>query len=149
MDWRVLRRYHLLTASAAAAKAATEARAILIPRLEEMCVAGQHLRRELLERRDVVHDPERPAVRGDDEIALLEREIVDRHDRQIELQLLPVGAVVGREPHAALGPRDEQTTPLRILAHDARELSRVDAPVDPRPALAKILCLPDRSEERR
>ncbi len=126
-----------------ATKAATEARAILIARLEEMRVARHHLRRELLERGHVVHHPERAAMRRENDVAVLEREIMHGHDRQIELQLLPTAAVVEREPDAALRAGDKQTGALGILARDARELGLIDAGVDARPCFAKILRLPD------
>src|SRR5436190_2182124 len=129
--------------AAPATKAATEARSILIARLEEMGVARHHLRRELLERGDVVHHPERAAMRRENDVAVLEREIMHGHDRQIELQLLPTAAVVEREPDAALRAGDKQTGALGILARDARELGLIDAGVDARPCFAKILRLPD------
>ena len=108
-----------------------------------MGVARHHLRRELLKRGDVVHHPERAAVRRENDVAVLEREIMHGHDRQIELQLLPTAAVVEREPDAALRAGDEQTGALVIFAHDARELGLIDAGVDARPCFAKILRLPD------
>ena len=117
MNRRVLR-CHCAAATAAteAAEAAAARETILIARLEEMRGARLHRVVHLLERRDVVHDVEAAAVRRDDQIALLEREIVHRHERQVETQRLPVRAVIRREPHAALRAGDEQPA----LAPDLR-----------------------------
>ena len=74
---------------------------------------------QLMKRRDVVEDPERPSLRGGDEIVVLDRQVGDRYDRQIELQRLPLRAVVQRVVDAGLRAREEQV----LCASDPREPS--------------------------
>src|SRR5215470_10582183 len=59
------------------------------------------------QRRDVIEDPERAAVRTGNQILVLDLEIVDRNDRQAARHALPGLAVVEREVDAGLGA-DEQ-----------------------------------------
>ena len=54
-------------------------------------------------RRQVVEDPDRPAHRADDQVVVLHLQIVNGHGRQVELERLPVGAVVGRVRRRPLG----------------------------------------------
>jgi hypothetical protein len=81
----------------------------------------RRLRVELAQRRQVVEDPERPAVRARDEVATPHDEVADRAVGQIELQRLPALAVVERHEHARLGAGVEQPAPLGVLAHDVDE----------------------------
>src|SRR5207247_10232249 len=111
-------------ATAATAEAAAEVDEVLIAWLEHMRRASRDRGRHLLERRDVVHDVKAASVRGEDDITVLERQIVHRHFRQVSLQAVPVGAIVGRQPQAALRSRDEQAALWRIFASDARTLVR-------------------------
>src|SRR5256885_1346372 len=83
-------------------RAAREAHAICVARLEQVRVLRRYRRRELTKRRDVVDHPEAPAMRGGNQIAVTNGEVVHRHRREIVLEPLPVGAVVRREPHATL-----------------------------------------------
>ncbi len=107
------------------------------PRREQMRGALHVAVGHLVQRRQVVEDPERAAVRGHHEVGVLHDQVVDRHDRQVAAQALPRAAVVERDPHAAFGARVEQTAPVRILADRARDLSGRDAVGDalPRPAV--------------
>ena len=55
------------------------------------CAAGARRgRRQPVQRRDIVENPERAPLGRRDEVVVLEREIGDRDDRQIELQRLPL-----------------------------------------------------------
>jgi hypothetical protein len=49
---------------------------------------------DLAQRGNVVQHPERAAMSGGDQIIAVNFEVVDRDHRQIELELLPVAAVV-------------------------------------------------------
>src|SRR5262249_28412393 len=135
MHWRILRRDCLTatTESTASTTAVAGGETVLISRLEQMRIARRHRSAHLLERGDVVHDVEAAAMRGDDQITILECEIVNGDDRQVAAERLPVSAVVLRIPHAALGARDQQPALRRILTNDARKLRRVDSRVDARP----------------
>ena len=44
---------------------------------------------ELMQRREIVDDPEAAALRRDDEIAVAHLQIGDRHLRQVQLERLP------------------------------------------------------------
>jgi len=48
---------------------------------------------ELPQRRDVIKNPERTAVRCDDQIITFDYQIMNRRDRQVELQRLPCAAI--------------------------------------------------------
>ena len=69
------------------------------------------------QRRQVVEDPQRPAVRGDHQIVVLHHQIGDGHGREIQLQVLPRRPVVGREGDAVLRAEVEHALLLRVLAH--------------------------------
>ena len=77
-------------------------------------------RRDLPERRHVVQDPERAPVGRDDEIGVVNRDVVDRGRREVELQRLPAIAAIERDEHPALRAGIQETRVLRILADDAR-----------------------------
>ena len=74
--------------------------------------------RDLPQRRDVVEDPERAAVRADRDVVVLDDEISNRRRRHVEPERRPVVAVVERDPDLRLGPGEQQPFPLRIFAHD-------------------------------
>jgi hypothetical protein len=62
-------------------------------------------------------------VRGDDDVAALDREVLDRVVRHVEAQRLPVRAVVERHVDAVLGGGIQQGASLRVLAdaHDTAD----------------------------
>ena len=96
---------------------------------EEMSVGSQHLVGELLERRDVVHDPEAATVGGDDQIVevLLHHHVVDRGVGQVVLKGQPVPAVVERNVDGVLGAQVEQPLPHRVFVdpvHVAEDADR-------------------------
>ena len=90
------------------------------------------------QRRQVVEDPERAPLRGDDEVAVLDRKVRDRRDRQVALERLPARAVVEGDVEPGLRAGVEQTSTDRILPHDAREGLVGDAGDDLRPRLAEV-----------
>jgi hypothetical protein len=72
-------------------------------------------------------------VRADDEVAVAHVDVADRAVRQVELQRLPMVAVVERHEHAGLGPGVQQaradgssrttlTAPARHPAGDRRQV---------------------------
>ena len=68
----------------------------------------------------------RPCVR-DDEIVAVDLEVAHRRHRQVELQRLPVVAVVERDERAALGAGEQQAVALRIFLHDVHvDAARAD-----------------------
>ena len=51
-----------------------------------------------------------------DEIVVFDDQVVNRGDRQVQLQRLPMRAVIKRNEDARLSPRVEQSPSLRIFA---------------------------------
>ena len=80
---------------------------------------------------------ERPCV-ADDEVAVPHVDVADRAVGQVELQRLPVIAVVEGDEDAGLGPGVEEAAPDRILAHDVDEAARGNSRGDRAPALAAV-----------
>ena len=72
----------------------TPVHAVGVAGVEQVGVARQRGVGELAQRCDIVEDPERAAVSGRDQVAVLDREVVDRDERQVAPQRLPVPAVV-------------------------------------------------------
>jgi hypothetical protein len=60
----------------------------------------------LLERRDVVHYPYRPAVRAQDEVIFtgVDQNVVNRNGRKISLDLRPITAAIRRGKKAEFRP---------------------------------------------
>src|SRR5207247_5892521 len=81
-----------------------------------------HARRDLPQRRDVVHDPERPAHRRRDEIPVVDLDTGGGRRRQILLQRLPVLALIEGHERPFARARIEQAFLLGILAHDVHRL---------------------------
>src|SRR4029079_3707606 len=73
------------------------------------------------QRREVIEDTERAPLSGDDEIAVLDREVRDGRRGQVALEALPLRAAVEREEEAVLGAGEEHAPPHRVLPYDARE----------------------------
>jgi len=63
-------------------------------RLEKMSLVGAGEGRHLAQRSDVIQNPEGAAVGGDDEVVVVNPEIAHGSVRQIELERLPVVAIV-------------------------------------------------------
>ena len=93
------------------------------PRGEQMRVGARDRAGHLVERREVVEDPERAAVGRDHQIGVLHDQVVDRRDRQVARQPLPRAAVVERHPDLRLGAAVEQPAAVRILADHPGELA--------------------------
>ena len=108
-------------------------------RPEEPRVRARHRGVELTERRDVVEHPERTPVRGDDQVVVPLVEITDRGHRQVELQRLPVVAVVERDVDAELGAGEEQPRADLVLANRVHVGAVRDPAVDLLPAPAAVL----------
>ncbi len=56
-------------------------------------------------------------MRRDHEIVVFDHQIVNRRLRQVQLQRLPMRAVIERNENAKLGARVKQAAFLRIFAH--------------------------------
>src|SRR5712692_2583187 len=82
---------------------------------------------KLTQRRYILENPKRPPVSGDDEIVLVYDEIANGHRGHVELQRLPLVAVVERDKHTGLGASVQQPTSHRILA-DAVDVTSLGDP---------------------
>ena len=106
-------------------------------REEERLLSGD-LRVELADRREVVQHPEGAAVRSDDEVAVLRVDVADRAIGQVDLQRLPVLAVVERDEDAGLGAGVEEALAGRVLPNDVDVAARGNPLRDQRPALPAV-----------
>src|SRR5438034_8325994 len=66
---------------------------------------------QLLQRRQVIENPERPAVRRGDEVVVLDYQVVNWHNGEVTLQRLPARAVVKGYVYAELAAGVEQAPP--------------------------------------
>ena len=82
-----------------------------------MHLGAIHFRVQLAQGREVVEDPERPAVRGDHQIIVFDHQVVDGSGRQVQLERLPATAVVKRHEDADFRAGIEQALALGVLAH--------------------------------
>src|SRR5581483_12247744 len=104
----------------------------------------RHLgRRNLAQRRHVVEKSERTGMRGGKQIVALDHKIMHRRTRQIELQALPMAAVVERDEDAGFGGGIEQSALHRVLTNRMDEGTGRKSGVDARPCLAAVIGLED------
>ena len=92
----------------------------------------------LAQRSNVVEDPERAPVRGDHQIIAVNRHILHRRYRQIQLQRPPIVSVIVRDVNAELGPGKEHPFLLRIFTHRSHKRRSVNALGDHLPRLAVV-----------
>ena len=102
--------------------------------------------RKLLDRLEVIENPERSAVRREDHrvVARVQRDLVDPDVRQVCLQSLPALAAIERQKESGVGPEIEHVGIAQILGqrprdfalevrrHGAERLTEVVADEDPR-----------------
>ena len=58
---------------------------------------------DLMQRRDVIEEPERAALGGHDQVLAMHGNVGDRGEWQVELQRLPAPAIIERNVDAELG----------------------------------------------
>ncbi len=107
--------------------------------LEEVGVGGTVDVRRVAQRRDVVEDPEAAAVRGDDEVVAVHLDVAHGRHRQVELQRLPLRAVVVRDVHPLLGGGVKHAAARVVFADGVDEDVGGDAFDDERPRLAAVV----------
>ncbi len=90
----------------------------------------------------VVEDPERAAVGGEDQLVVLDHQVMDGDGRQVEAQRVPGGAVVGREGDAVLGAQEEPAALRGVLAHGVQEEVRRQLAVEALPGASEVAGLP-------
>ena len=106
-----------------------------------MQIGCQHVVAHFFERRDIVHDPKRAAVCGQNQImiARMDLDVVHRNRGQPVLHALPVGSAVEGNEKAKLRSGEQQISIFRILADhmDGAGFLR-DAVTDARPGVAVV-----------
>src|SRR5207302_6887325 len=91
--------------------------------LQEDSVLRQDLRSQLPQRRDVIHDPNAAAMRGDDQIGLTRMHHNIAHGDVGELATFVLGpllATIERNPQTKLGAGKEQVWRYRVFFYDVR-----------------------------
>ena len=94
----------------------------------------------LIQKREIVHDPERAALRGHDQliVALVKRQVGDGHHGKVELDRLPVVTGIVGDINPEFRSGEEKTLAVRILTHHAGEVVTGNAVDDFRPALTEV-----------
>ena len=106
---------------------------------EEMSRGCAGESRHFAQRGDVIQNPERAAVRGDDEVVVVNPEIAHGGVRQIQLQGLPVVAVVERDPDRIFRAGKQQAFAHGIFAHRVHRAEVGQAGGDQLPGLAAVV----------
>ena len=88
--------------------------------------------------RDVVENPERAAVRGDDKVIAMNRQVAHGGMRKIQLQRLPVVAVVKRNVYRSFAAGEKQAFARGIFTHDVDRCVVRQASRDFRPVLTVV-----------
>ncbi len=85
-----------------------------------MNVAIEHRVIHLLKSGDIVHDPDRTSVCGEDQIVLtrMDENIVDRNCRQIHVKFCPISAAIIRDEQSELGSHEKQICVAVMFAND-------------------------------
>ena len=107
-------------------------------RREEMDGRATHAVGQRAQRRNIIEHPHRSAVRRRDEIASLHLEVSHRCAGKVELQRLPVRAVVGRVVDAGFGAGVQEPAPHGIFANGSRVGAVGNAGVDRGPRAAEV-----------
>ena len=73
----------------------------------------------LLDRLEVIEDPDRAAVRREDHrvVARVQRDLVDAHGRQVRLDAHPALGAIDRDEQPGLGADVEHVRVLQVLGH--------------------------------
>src|SRR5579859_6599921 len=135
---RILRGKHLLPRTPPPLPQIPERRG---PRAEKRQLGTRHTRVELLDRRKVIKNPDRPPVRRQHQVVLLrlDLDVIHRHGRKIILQRRPIAAAIPGHPESKLRSRKEQICVSGMLAHHVHRPCRIRYSVaDCLPALSII-----------
>src|SRR5262245_26679111 len=82
---------------------------------------------ELVQWREIVENPERPSVRGRDQVMIFDDQVIDRHDWQVPLQRLPDSPSVKGDIDAGFRASIQQTASPWVLTDDTCKIVVRDA----------------------
>ena len=129
----------------ATAKPTAPSNAVRGARVEQVQLRLGDIRVHLLERRQIVQNPEGATLgRGHEIVVLrLDLEVGNRCQRHVELQRLPVITIVPRDVESGFRPRVQQPAADVVLPHDPDVRLRRDALDNVLPTLAVVVGLVD------
>src|SRR6266550_6355256 len=78
-------------------------------------------------------------MRGNDEIVVLDDQVSNRRSRKIQLQWLPMVAIIKRNISTKFGAGEEQAFALLVCAYHVNVSILGNAPVNGGPCLAKVM----------
>src|ERR1700761_1152655 len=96
------------------------------PHLEKVSIGRQHLVRQLLERGEIVENPDRSAMCSDDQIVLarMNLQVKHRNSREIVLELLPILATIKGDKQTKLRSGKQQVLIAKVF-HDDMDSSGI------------------------
>src|SRR5713226_7535006 len=103
-----------------------------------MRVRFRDIRGELAQRSYVIENPERAAMRGDDEVVAVNDEVAHGGMRQILLQRLPMVAIVERDVDRAFRSGKEQALTNGIFANGVAGAAAGNSICDFLPGFSKV-----------
>ena len=110
-----------------------------IARLEQVRAGVRAHVGALVQRRQVVEDPDRTSLGRDDQVVAVHAHVGNRRDREVELHGLPLPAAVERDVQAVLRSRVHNPVLDRILTHRAHRTAGPNTVHDQRPRAAIIV----------
>ena len=110
-------------------------------RRKENGLCRRRLGIDLAEWRNIIENPERASVGCRDQIVLLDREIVDGHNRRVQPQRLPMAAAVEGDVYALFGSGVDQTPSHRVFPYRPNEVSIANATHRFLPGLTEVMGL--------
>ena len=109
-------------------------------RLEQMRRLFAQFIAVLVQRRNVIENPEGTAVCCHHQILILHLQIMDWRDRQIELETLPRATIIEGDVQPRFCSGIQQPLPVRVFPNRPRKVVIGNAVINARPALAVIRC---------
>src|ERR1700733_3036468 len=113
-----------------------------LPGLKQICTGGPDLfplRRNLPQRRHLVHHPEATAMRRNSKVIAMDNNVAHTRDRHVVLQRLPMLSVVKRNINAKLSSRIKKPLRLRVLLYGVHISPLRNTGNDILPALATVM----------
>src|SRR5688572_11692937 len=93
---------------------------------------------QLVERGEIIDQPEASSLCGRNQVVIFNGEVSDRNCRKIQLERFPAGTVVKRNVHSGFGAGVKQTCTFRIDSHNTCEMRCVNSVSDFCPRFAVV-----------